>query len=134
MLAALTIQDEWRFTTTANGEQFVMITGTLAMLVLSADNLVFQMLRLLMGVLILVEELGKFGWMMLNVGDMSRRYHLALVHRGEIIIVVTMKMQEYAVKAIEVRISYKTEMVFVNVHRQRNKRSALVSICQNGVM
>ena len=134
MLAALTIQDEWRFTTTANGEQFVMITGTLAMLVLSADNLVFQMLRLFMGMPILVEELGKFGWMMLCVEDMSRRYHLALAHRGEIIIVVMLKMQEYAVKAIEVRISYKTEMVFVNVHRQRNKRSVLVSICQNGVM
>ena len=37
------MQDEWRSTITAYGEQFVMITGTLEMLVLSADNLVFVM-------------------------------------------------------------------------------------------
>ena len=37
------MQDEWRSTITANGEQFAMITGALTMLVLSADNLVFKM-------------------------------------------------------------------------------------------
>ena len=36
-------QDEWRSTTTVHGEQFVMITGTLEMPMLSADNLVFVM-------------------------------------------------------------------------------------------
>ena len=36
--------DEWRSTITTRGEQFVMITGALAMLVLSVDNLVFVML------------------------------------------------------------------------------------------
>ena len=36
--------DEWRSTLTAHGEQFVTITGTLEVLVLSADNLVFVML------------------------------------------------------------------------------------------
>ena len=35
--------DEWRSTITKVGDQFVMITGTLTMLVLSADNLVFVM-------------------------------------------------------------------------------------------
>ena len=35
--------DEWRSTTTVHGEQFVMIAGTLRMLMLSADNLVFVM-------------------------------------------------------------------------------------------
>ena len=37
------MQDEWRSTITALGEQFVMMTGILTMLVLSADNLVFVM-------------------------------------------------------------------------------------------
>ena len=35
--------DEWKSTITARGEQFVMMIGTLTMLVLSADNLVFVM-------------------------------------------------------------------------------------------
>ena len=38
------MQDEWRSTIAAHGELFVMITGTLRMLVLSADNLVSVML------------------------------------------------------------------------------------------
>ena len=38
------MKDEWRSTITVHGEQFVMITaGTLKMLMLSADNLVFVM-------------------------------------------------------------------------------------------
>ena len=37
------MKDEWRSTITAHGEQFVMITGTLKMLVSSVDNLVFVM-------------------------------------------------------------------------------------------
>ena len=36
--------DEWRSTITTDGEQCVMITGALAMLVLFVDNLVFVML------------------------------------------------------------------------------------------
>ena len=36
-----------RFTITANGEQFVMITGTLTTLVSFADSLVLKMLTLL---------------------------------------------------------------------------------------
>ena len=35
------MQGEWRSTITADGEPFAIITGTLTMLVLSADNLVF---------------------------------------------------------------------------------------------
>ena len=33
------MQDEWRSTITAHGEQFVMMAGALAMLMLSVDNL-----------------------------------------------------------------------------------------------
>ena len=45
LLTALTMQmDELRSTVAAHGEQCVMITGTLTMLVLFADNLVFVML------------------------------------------------------------------------------------------
>ena len=43
----LTMKEGWRFTITVDGEQFVMMVGTSTMLVLSADSLVFQMLRLL---------------------------------------------------------------------------------------
>ena len=35
--------DEWRSTITTHGEQFVMTAGTMTMLVLPADNLVFVM-------------------------------------------------------------------------------------------
>ena len=35
--------DEWRSTITEHGEQFVMIAGTLIMLMLSVNNLVFVM-------------------------------------------------------------------------------------------
>ena len=38
------MQDGWRSTITAGGEPFAIITGTLTMLMLSADNLVFVML------------------------------------------------------------------------------------------
>ena len=38
------MQDEWRSTITVHGEPFAIVTGTLTMLVLSADNLVFTLL------------------------------------------------------------------------------------------
>ena len=38
------MKDEWRSTITEHGELFVKMNGTFAMLVLSADNLVFKML------------------------------------------------------------------------------------------
>ena len=38
------MQDEWRSTITAHGEQFVMMAGTLTKLMSSVDNLVFVML------------------------------------------------------------------------------------------
>ena len=52
--------DEWRSTIIAPGEQFVMITGTLMMLVLSADNLFFVLPRMSMGLLVMARELGPF--------------------------------------------------------------------------
>ena len=35
------MKDEWKCDIIAHGEQFVMMAGTLTMLMLSADNLVF---------------------------------------------------------------------------------------------
>ena len=72
------------------------------MLVLSATNLVFQVLRLLFRVkiIILVMELVRFGWMRSSVEETSPRYYLAFVIRGDITTAVTMKMLEYAVKAV----------------------------------
>ena len=71
------------------------------MLVLSATNLVFQMLRQLfmVKIIILVMELVRFGWIRSGVEVTSPRYYLALVIRGEFTTAVTMKMLEYAVKA-----------------------------------
>ena len=45
------LPDEFRSTITEHGEQFVMITGTVTILVLSVDNLVFVMLYMLIFVL-----------------------------------------------------------------------------------
>ena len=77
------------------------------MLVLFADSLVFQMLRLLIRaqVIILVMELVRFGWIRSTVEVTSPRYHLVLVIGGDITTAVTVKMLEYAVKAVEVVIS-----------------------------
>ena len=54
------MQDELRFTITEHGEQFVMMTGTLTMLVLSADNLVSNLPWMSMGMLVMAKELVRF--------------------------------------------------------------------------
>jgi hypothetical protein len=74
-----------------------MIPGTSEMLVLSADSLVFQMLRLLTGVLILVKGLDIFGLTMLVVQVMSHPYFHAAIVEWEVTTVVTVKTRGYAV-------------------------------------
>ena len=57
------MQDEWRFTITVNGEQFVMIAGTSTTLVSFADSLVLKMLTLLIKTVqgIMVRDQDRFG-------------------------------------------------------------------------
>ena len=105
------MKDEWRFTIMVHGEQFVMISGTSEMLVLSADSLVFQMLRLLTEVLILVKGLDRFGLTMLVVQVMSHRYFHAAIVEWEVTTVVTVKTRAYVVMT-QVRVSDKTLKVF----------------------
>jgi hypothetical protein len=111
LLVVLKVKDEWRFTITVHGEQFVMIPGTSEMLVLSADSLVFQMLRLLTGVLILVKGMDRFGLMMLVVQVMSHRYFHAGMEEWEVITVVTMKTLAYVVMT-QVRVNDKKLNMF----------------------
>ena len=75
------MQDGSRFTMTVNGEQFVMITGTLTTLVLFADSLVLKMLALLIKTVhsILVRDQDRFGWMMFSVQVMSHHYLHAVI-------------------------------------------------------
>jgi hypothetical protein len=105
LLAVLKAKDEWKFTITVHGEQFVMMFGTSEMLVLSADSLVFQMLRLLTGVLILVKGLDRFGLTMLVVQVMSHRYFHAAIVEWEVTTVVTVKTRAYVVMT-KVRVSH----------------------------
>ena len=107
-MAILKVKDEWKFTIMVHGEQFVMITGTSEMLVLSADSLVFQMLWLLTGVLILVKGLDRFGLTMLVVQVMSHRYFHAAIVEWEVTTVVTVKTRAYAVIThVQVRVNDK---------------------------
>ena len=103
----LTKQEGWRFTITADGEQFVMITGTSTMLVLSADSLVFQMLRMLIKVVTLVKGLDRFGLTMLIVTVMSHGYLRADIMDGEVTTVIIVKTPGYDVKILEVRMNVK---------------------------
>ena len=102
------MQDEWRFTITAGGEQFVMMGGTSTMLVSFADSLVLKMRTLLIKPAhgILVGDQDRFGWTMSIVEVMSRRYLHAVIMDGEDTTAVTMKMQVFAVEFVEVRINY----------------------------
>jgi hypothetical protein len=84
------------------------------MLALSADNLVFKMLRSLTKIVILVPALDRFGLTMLIVQVMSHRYFRADIEEREFITVVTVKTRGFVVKALEVRINYKNLNVFMN--------------------
>ena len=97
--------DEWRSTITAHGEQFVMTTGTLTMLMLSADNLVFVMRWMLIRVLVMAWELGRFCLMTLVVWVMSRHYFRAEVWPWDITTVITVKTLAFDVKTLEVTIN-----------------------------
>ncbi len=90
-----------------NGEQFVMTIGTLTMLVLSADSLVFQKPRSLGRIVTLVEELDKFCLTILVVTVMSHRYFHVLIEEWENTTVVIMRTRGYAVKKLKVRMNDK---------------------------
>ena len=96
----------------ADGEQFVMIVGTSEMLVLSADSLAFQMLRLLTRVIVFAMELDRFGLTMLIVEVMSHRYLHALIEDGEVMTVAIVKTRGYDVMILEVRVNDKKLNVF----------------------
>ena len=98
----------------ADGEQFVMIIGTSTMLVLSADSLAFQMLRLLTRVIVFAMELDRFGLTMLIVEVMSHRYLHALIEDGEVMTVAIVKTRGYDVKILEVRVNDKKSNVFTS--------------------
>ena len=102
------MQDESRFIITAGGEQFVMMGGTSTMLVSFADSLVLKMLTLLINKVhsTLVRDQDRFGLMKSIVEVMSRRYPHAAIMDGEDTTAVTMKMQEFAVEFVEVRMNY----------------------------
>ena len=89
----------------ADGEQFVMMTGTSEMLVLSADSLVFQMPWLLTRVVICALELDRFGLTMLDVEVMSHRYFHADMQELEVTTVITAKTLVFAVETLEVRMN-----------------------------
>ncbi len=100
---------------TEHGEQFVIILGTSTMLVLSADNLVFQRLRSLSSVVTLVRGLDQFGLTILVVQVMSHRYFHALILECEVDTVIIVKTREYAVKLLKVRMNDKKLTVHVYV-------------------
>jgi hypothetical protein len=75
------------------------------MLVLSADYLVFNMLKLPTKVVIFPMEVDRFGLTMCNVEVMSYPYFHVDILGGEITTVVTVKMLAFAVEAPEVRIN-----------------------------
>ena len=83
--------DEWKFTITVHGVQFVMITGALTMLVLCVGNLVFVKRSMHIEVLIMVRELGRFCWTMLTVRGLSHHYFCADILDWKITTVVTVK-------------------------------------------
>ena len=56
------------------------------------------------GVLILAEGLGKFGWMKLNVEVMSHRYLHVDTQVGDVMIAVTLKTQAFSVETPQVGI------------------------------
>lgn len=101
------MKDELRFTTIADGEQSVIIPGILRMLVLSADSLAFKMLRLHMERLTLAKELDRSCWIALIAQASSHRYRHAFVMNWVMLFAVTVKMLEYALKALEVKINDK---------------------------
>ncbi len=96
------MQEGWRFTITVHGEQFVMMVGTSTMLALSADSLVFQMLKMFTRVVTLVRQIDRFGLTMLFVEVTSHRYFHALIADWEFTTVVILRTREYAVKILEV--------------------------------
>jgi hypothetical protein len=77
------------------------------MLVLSADYLVFSMLKLPTKVVIFPMEVDGSGLTMCNVEVMSYPCFHADILAGEITTVVTVKMLVFAVAALEVRINDK---------------------------
>ena len=86
------MKDEWKYTTMDSGAQSVVITGRRLMLKLFAENWDFLELLQLMVVLILVEELVLFGWMLLIVTVTSLILTVAFLITGELMIVTIVKM------------------------------------------
>jgi hypothetical protein len=89
---ATSMKDEWKYTTMDSGAQSVVITGRRLMLKLFAENWDFLELLQLMVVLILVEELVLFGWMLLIVTVTSLILTVAFLITGELMIVTIVKM------------------------------------------
>ncbi len=107
MSGVLTGKEGWKFSITEHGEQFVIILGTSKMLVLSADSLVFQMLRSLSSVVTLVKGLDQFGLTILVVQVMSHRYFHAFILECEVDTVIIVKTRGYDVKILKVRMNDK---------------------------
>ena len=108
-----------KFTITANGEQSVMIAGTSTMLVSFADSLVLKMRSVLIKTVhsILVKDQERFGWMTSSVEVMSRGYLHAVIMDGVITTALNMKMQEFAVEFVEVRINLLPSTELANMQR-----------------
>ncbi len=116
-------QEGLRFTITVHGEQFVMIVGTSTMLVLSADSLVFQMLKMLTRIVTLVVGLDQFCLTIFVVTVTNHRYFHALMEEWEDTTVVIMRTQGYAVKklkGLQVRMYDKKLNMFKKCDSQRN--------------
>ena len=97
--------DEWRSTITAHGEQFVIIAGTLTMLMLFADNLVFVMPLILIEMLVMARELGRFCLAGLIVWVLSHHYFRANIVEWELMsTVITVETLAFDVETQEVRI------------------------------
>jgi hypothetical protein len=99
------MKDEWRFTITVHGEQFVMMIGIKKMLLLFADSLVFKVicLRVLSVVLNLAKGLDIFGLTMLIVQVMSHPYFHAAIGKWEDTTVTTIKTRGYAALTVRFR-------------------------------
>ena len=99
------MKDEWKFTITVHGEQFVMMIGASETLVLSADNLVLEVvcMRMLSAVLNLAKGPDIFGLQMLIVQVMSHRYFHAAMGEWEVTTVSTVKTRGYAALTVRFR-------------------------------
>ena len=99
---ALTMQpDEWRSTITARGEQFVVMTGILTMLLSSVDSLVFVVPYMHIKEVVMVGSQDKFCWTVFTVLALSHHYFRADMMKW--VTVITLKTLAYNVQKLKVR-------------------------------